>query len=137
MSAESERSIAVDEWQKARRARAAARRNADGGDYETAANRLHFAGLHAAKAVLLTAGIEPKRHRAVGRLLVVHFIAPDLLPDWVEPALSRLETERDLADYSVAYTVTEERYAKCREQADRLMAELERYLRAGGWLTEE
>jgi uncharacterized protein (UPF0332 family) len=124
----------ADEWRKAERALAAAERNADANDHETAANRLYYAALHSAKAVLLTEGIEPRRHRAVGRLLVVHFISRDLLPDWIEPALSRLETERDLADYAADYRVTEGRYAKCREEAARLMPELERFLRSGGWL---
>ena len=118
----------ADEWAKSKRARVSAERNAAAGDYDTAANRLYYAALHAAKAVLLTQGLEPKTHRGVKQLLVVHFIAKELLPDWLEPALSRLETERDLADYAAGFEVSAARYGACRIEAERLLGEVERYL---------
>jgi len=121
--------IAIEqERDKSRRAREAAERNAAAQDFDTAANRLYYAALHAAKAVLLTEGLDPKSHRGVKRLLVIHFVAPGLLPDWVEPALSRLETERDLADYTSGFTVPAARYESCRIEGERLLDALEAFL---------
>ena len=122
------------EMQKSRRAREAAERNATAGDYDTASNRLYYAALHATKAVLLTQGLEPKTHRGVKQLLVLHFVTAGALPDWIEPALSRLETERDLADYATSFTVSEARYDACREQAERLLGEIEAFLARSGFV---
>lgn len=123
------------ELAKASRAADAATRNAAAADYETAANRLYYAALHMAKAVLATEGLEPKSHRGVRQLLVVHFVADERLPEWAEPALARLETERDLADYAAEFVTPQERYDKCRTEADRLMTALEEYLRSEGWIS--
>lgn len=123
----------AQELDKSRRAREAAERNAAAGDHDTATNRLYYAALHAAKAVLVTEALEPKTHRGIKHLFALHFVTKGLLPDWCEPALSRLETERDLADYAAEYTVSPERYAQRRDECDRLMLEIERFLRSQGW----
>lgn len=127
------RNIAV-EMEASRRAREAADRNAAAGDLATATNRLYFAVLHAAKAACLSEGLDPKTHRGLKSLLSLRFVVPGKLPDWVATVYAQLETDRDLSDYAAAFSMTAERYAERSGQGQRLLAEIERYLRAGGWL---
>jgi uncharacterized protein (UPF0332 family) len=117
-----------------RRARDAAERNARAGDFATAMNRLYFAALHAAKAACLSEGTDPKTHRGLKSLLAFRLVHPGKLPEWVATVYAQLETDRDLSDYAALFTMTAERYAERSAQADLLLAEIERYLRAGGWL---
>jgi uncharacterized protein (UPF0332 family) len=133
VTGDNRRANVAQELAAAKRLRDAAERIANVGELEAAATRLYFAALHAAKAILLTEGIEPKSHRGVHHLLALHFINQRRLPDWVASTFSQLETERDLADYVPMYTVTPERWADRRDGCDRLITELERYLRDGGW----
>lgn len=127
------RNIAA-EMEASRRAREAAERNAAAGDLATATNRLYFAALHAAKAACLSEGLDPKTHRGLKSLLALRFVHPGKLPDWVATVYAQLETDRDLSDYVAAFSMTAERYAERSAQAHRLLDEVERYLRSGGWL---
>lgn len=134
MTDENRRRNIAAEMEASRRAREAAQRNAAAGDLATAMNRLYFAALHAAKAACLSEGLDPKTHRGLRSLLSLRFVHPGKLPEWVATVYARLETDRDLSDYEALFSVTAERYAERSGQAERLLAEIERYLRAGGWL---
>ena len=127
------RNVAV-EMEASRRAREAEDRNASAGDLATATNRLYFAAMHAAKAACLSEGLDPKTHRGLKSLLSLRFVHPGKLPDWVATAYAQLETDRDLSDYAANFSMSPERYAERSAQAQRLLAEIERHLRAGGWL---
>ena len=65
--------------------------------YNDALNRLYYALFHTVSALLLTAGIEPRRHRALPGLLGTHFGA-SLGPGELA-TVARAATWRDLADY--------------------------------------
>lgn len=127
------RNIAA-EVEASRRARKAAERNATAGDLATATNRLYFAALHAAKAACLSEGLDPKTHRGLKSLLALRFVHPGKLPDWVSTVYGQLETDRDLSDYVAAFSMTAQRYAERSAQADRLLSEIEKYLRGTGLL---
>lgn len=133
MTGDNRRANVAEELAAARRHRQAAERIAAIGEHEAAVNRLYYAALHAVRAVCLTEGIEPKSHRGLQRLLVLHFVSTGRLPEWVQSALGQLQTERDLADYVADFTVPAERYEERRTTADRLLGELEGYLHAHGW----
>lgn len=121
------------ELQKSERAWDAAVRNAAAGDYETAANRLYYAAYHAATAVCLSEELEPKTHRGLNSLLKLHFVVPGLLPEGVETTLSRLQTDRDLADYEPGFTHSAQRYGDRQDEAGTLLRQLRDYLIAKGW----
>lgn len=112
----------------------AAVRNAAAQDYRTAANRLYYAAYHSATAVCLSEGLEPKTHRGLHHLLKLHFIEPGQLPDWVDSTFSRLQSDRDLADYEPDFVITAERYSERHAEATKLLATLTALLRAGGWI---
>lgn len=137
MTDDNARAAVAQEYQAALRFRESAEHIAAVREYEAAANRLYLAALHAARAVCLTRGLEPKRHRGLKHLLALHFVATGELPDWVVSTLGQLETERDLADYGPGYTVSEARYGERRDACDQLLAELRRYLETGNWFSRD
>lgn len=110
----------------------AALRNAAAGDLKTAVNRLYYAAYHAVVAVCLSEGLEAKTHRGVSHLLKLHFVVPNHLPDWVESAFSKLQTDRDLADYEPEFQLSSERYAERQADAEKMIHEFRAFLRARG-----
>jgi uncharacterized protein (UPF0332 family) len=69
----------------------------DAGLYNDSLNRLYYALYHTVTALLLTTGVEPRRHRALPGLLGTHFAAT-LSPTDLS-IVARAATWRDLADY--------------------------------------
>ncbi|MBI4613831.1 MAG: HEPN domain-containing protein [Planctomycetes bacterium] len=134
MTAEHRRENVRLEVEKSRRTRTTADRTAGDGDYDAAVNRLYYAAFHAARAVCLTGGLEAKSHRGLKHLLALHFVHAGLLPDWAQTVLSRLETERDLADYALGEATSREGFELRREETDRFLAEVEGFLSKGGWI---
>jgi len=131
---ENRRRNVAAEMEASRRAHEAADRNAAAGDLATATNRLYFAALHAVKAACLSEGLDPKTHRGLKSLLSLRFVLASRLPEWVATVYAQLETDRDLSDYVAAFSMTADRYAERSGQAQRLLAEIERYLRDACWL---
>jgi len=67
------------------------------GLYNDALNRLYYALFHVATALLLSVGVEARRHRSLPGLLGMHFgtaLGPGELA-----SVARAATWRDLADY--------------------------------------
>lgn len=132
MTEENKKANVSTELQMSSRALEAAKRNAAAADFATATNRLYYATYHAALAVLLSEGLEPKTHRGLTHLLKLHFVKKGLLPDWVEPAFSKIQLERELVDYEPGYSIDAEGYGRLSAEVQRLLRELEGLLRARG-----
>jgi uncharacterized protein (UPF0332 family) len=131
---ENRRANIAAEMEKSRRAFATAHVDAEAGDFDAALNRLYYAAFHAATAVCLTEGLEPRTHRGARHLLNLHFVVPGRLDDRVSRALAALEDDRNLADYEAQFRADRQRYEARRADAERLIAEIERFLRSGGWI---
>ena len=72
-----------------------------------ALSRLYYAVFHHATALLLTEGVEPRRHRGMPGLLLTHLAGAGF--DATDAArLARLATYRDMADYERAFDATQE-----------------------------
>lgn len=69
----------------------------DAGLYNDALNRLYYALYHVVTALLLSSGVEPRRHRALPGLLGMHF--GSVLGPAELAVVARAATWRDLADY--------------------------------------
>jgi uncharacterized protein (UPF0332 family) len=70
-----------------------------------ALSRLYYAAFHFAAAMLLTEGVEPRRHRALLGLLLSHLASAGF--DASDAAcLARLSTYRVMADYERAFDAT-------------------------------
>ena len=77
------------------------------GMHNDALSRLYYAVFHHATALLLTEGVEPRRHRAIPGLLLTHLGGAGF--DATDAArLGRLSTYRDMADYERAFDATTE-----------------------------
>jgi hypothetical protein len=74
-----------------------------------AVTRAYFAVFHAARALLLSLGIEPRSHRAVVGLLGQHFVRTNRLPSHLARLVSRLQRDREDADYlaTAVFTLAE------------------------------
>lgn len=99
------RDAVAREIRHGRGALAAAAALRDLGMHNDALNRLYYAVFHHATAVLLTEGVEPRRHRAMPGLLLTHLASAGF--DASDAArVGRLATYRDMADYGRAFDAT-------------------------------
>ncbi len=77
------------------------------GMHNDALSRLYYAVFHHATALLLTEGVDPRRHRSLPGLLLTHLAGAGF--DASDAArLARLATYRDMADYERAFDATSE-----------------------------
>ena len=110
----------------ARAARQAAQALRDLALYNDALSRLYYALFHVMTALLLTEGVEPRRHRALPALLGKRF--GHLLDAGDVAAVSRAATYRDLADYERTWhatrVVVDAASAELEPLFDRVMAHL-------------
>lgn len=113
----------------ARSAHRAAQLLREAGLYNDALNRLYYALYHVVTALLLSAGVEPRRHRALPGLLGTHF-AHALGP--AELAIvARAATWRDLADYERTWQANAEVTTQAFAEIEPLMSRLQALLDAG------
>lgn len=76
-----------------------------------AASRACYAAYHAASAMLLRLGHQPRTHRGVEALVGKHLVEPGLLAPEHLVRLSRLQQKRSVADYRAAEEVSAEQLA--------------------------
>jgi uncharacterized protein len=107
----------------------AARVLRDMGLYNDALNRLYYALYHAVTALLLSAGVEPRRHRALPGLLGTHFA--HVLGPTELAVVARAATWRDLADYERTWQADSEVTAQAFGEIEPLMTRLRELLEAG------
>jgi uncharacterized protein (UPF0332 family) len=110
----------------ARSAHRAAQLLRESGLYNDALNRLYYALYHIVTALLLSAGVEPRRHRALPGLLGTHF-AHALGPAELA-VVARAATWRDLADYERTWQANAEVTAQAFAEIEPLMSRLQQLL---------
>jgi len=110
----------------ARSAHRAAQLLRDSGLYNDSLNRLYYALYHVVTALLLSAGVEPRRHRALPGLLGTHFghvLGPAELA-----VVARAATWRDLADYERTWQANIEVTAQAFAEIEPLIKQLQQLL---------
>ncbi|MBI3927240.1 MAG: HEPN domain-containing protein [Armatimonadetes bacterium] len=80
----------------------------EAGEHADSVSRAYYAMLHAATAVLLTEGLEARTHSGVAHLLNLHFVRSGRFPPEQARRLTRLQAEREAADYDRAAVFTRE-----------------------------
>jgi uncharacterized protein (UPF0332 family) len=76
--------------------------------FHDAESRLYYAAYHAAIALLLTQGLEPRSHSGVANLLGLHFVKTGRLDADDARLFARLQKYRVEADYSADFALTNE-----------------------------
>ena len=94
-------------------------------------SRLYYAMFHYVVALLLTQGIEPRRHRALPGLVATHFGSVLSAADVV--TVGRVAGYRDLADYERAFIATREVVDAAFAEVEPLVARILAILAQGGW----
>jgi hypothetical protein len=91
-----------------------------------AASRAYYAVFHAARALLFTAGIEPKSHRGLVALVGEHFVKPGRLSPELGRVLSRMQRDREDADYLSGAVFTPAETAEMLTRAEQFLAAVRR-----------
>ena len=132
MTEENRRDAIAKELNQARLARTAARLLADASLYNDALSRLYYALFHTLVALLLTEGIEPRRHRGLPHLLGTHFSSVLGAADIA--LVTRAASYRDLADYERTWEATAEIVTEASDAVDALSTRIREHLIDKGWL---
>lgn len=134
MTGENIRAAVGDEMRLARSALRAAEALLGLGLTPDAASRAYYAGLHAARALLFSIGVEVRSHRAVRTMLSRHFVQTGQLSAERSKELGHLESLRTAGDYDSAFDLDVDQVRPEVEKARRFLADAEVLLEAGGWL---
>ena len=133
MTEDNRRRAIGEEVRSGTRALQAARALRDLGLYNDALSRLYYALFHHVTALLLTQGIEPRRHRALPGLVTKHLV-PGMLHSADVTLVARIAGYRDLADYERAWEATKEDAAQAFADVESLIGRATALLKGQGWL---
>ena len=107
MTGANRRRNADEELERARTCLVEARTLRDAGLPYGAASRSYYVLFHAAQALLFSAGIEARTHRGVAGMIGEHFVKPGALTPEMGRLLSRMQRDREDADYVAGAVFTE------------------------------
>jgi uncharacterized protein (UPF0332 family) len=93
-----------------------------------AASRAYYVVFHAARALLASIGIEVRTHKGVVSTLGEHFVRPGTLSAAMGRLLSRMQRDREDADYVTGAVFTLEESAAMIEDAERFLIEARRLM---------
>jgi hypothetical protein len=95
-----------------------------------AVSRAYYSVFHAARALLFSIGLEAKTHKAVVSLVGEHFVRSGALPAAMGRLISRMQRDREDADYEPAAVFTTEEASSLIREAERFVAEAKRIVSA-------
>jgi len=95
----------------------------------------YYAVFHAAEAVLLVEGDEPRSHEGLKSLFGLRFVKTGRLPAELASILRELKDERENGDYSIFPAITAEEAERSVASAERFVAALEAFLHVQGFAT--
>jgi uncharacterized protein (UPF0332 family)/predicted nucleotidyltransferase len=107
------------------------------GEYRLALNRAYYAVFHLASIVLARLDVLRHRHSAVEAAFHEYLIKPGYIEPEYGPFYREAREWRENADYHFGVEFTEEKTREVLEQAERIVARLERFLREHGLLNDE
>ena len=135
MSPQNRKKAIPKELGHARRALASAGILLRDGDAGGAISRAYYCAFHAARAALLTVGVQPRTNKGVNERFNMDLVAPGVIETEYMSMLGRTQTQRELADYSVEVDFTTDQAKEEIELARRFLDRIERFLGDGGWLS--
>lgn len=115
---------------------ATAQTNLDSEDFRAAANRAYYAIFYAASAVLLTLGIERRRHSGVISAFREHFVRPGIIEAEFSSIYGESLVVREDADYAIEITVGQDTVEPGLRQAHRFVQRMHEHLDKSGFEDE-
>jgi uncharacterized protein (UPF0332 family) len=91
-----------------------------------AASRAYYAVFHAARALLMSVGIEVKTHTGVVSMIGDRFVRPGLLSSSMGRLVSRMQRDREDADYTTGAVFTIVEASEMIADAEAFLAEARR-----------
>lgn len=98
------------------------------GRLRDAISRAYYSMFHAARALLLIKGVNPKKHSGVVRMFGLHFVDEGFIEKAYAKYLTSAFSLRSRADYDVYYTPSTEEAESVVENAERFLERIKRAL---------
>ena len=105
----------------------------ENGRLRDAISRAYYSMFHAAKALLLMKGINPKKHSGVVRMFGLHFVDEGFIEKVYAKYLTSAFTLRSRADYDVYYAPSQEEAEGVVENAERFLERIKGALEEIGY----
>lgn len=128
MNEKNKKMNAKDEWTMSQHAMKAAEVLLKEDLPDQAVSRIYYAAFHAAKALLLTQGLEAKTHQGLGRLFSLHFIKTGIIDTKFSRILSETQKDREDADYFSEYVFTKESVTERFEEIKEFLKVVQKFL---------
>jgi uncharacterized protein (UPF0332 family) len=128
VTGENRRRNALEEFERAEVCLREARALHDAALPYGAASRAYYAVFHAARAVIFSVGLEATSHKGMVALVGQHFVRPGLLSAGMGRLLSRMQRDREDADYATGAIFTEEQTAEMIRDAETFVMESRRLI---------
>lgn len=93
-----------------------------------AASRAYYAVFHAARALLFSLGLEARTHKGVVSLVGEHFVRPGRLSSTMGRLVSRMQRDREDADYAIGAVFTDEEVSRMLGEAETFLTEARRLI---------
>jgi uncharacterized protein (UPF0332 family) len=123
VTAENRRKNALDELERASICLNEARALSDAAFPYGAASRAYYAVFHAARALLVSLGLEAKSHKAIVSMIGEHFVRPGRMSSAMGRLVSRMQRDREDADYTTGAVFTTDEAAQMIRDAEMFLAE--------------
>lgn len=108
--------------------------NLDAGDFRATVNRAYYAVFYAASAVLLTKGLERRRHSGVIGAFREHLVKPGLIEAQYSNIYGETLAIREDADYAVEIPIDSVMAETALDQGRRFVGRIREYLAEEGFL---
>ena len=96
--------------------------------YEDCVSRAYYAVLHAAKAALATAGVEPESHHAVRRMFGLHLVKTGKIEREFARILTAEQEDREIGDYDIDIEIEQDTAIKRVQDAEKFTERIEKFL---------
>jgi uncharacterized protein (UPF0332 family) len=128
VTGENQRRNALDELFRAETCLQEARALDQAGFPYGAVSRAYYAVFHAAQALLFSVGIEVRTHKAMVSLIGEHFVRPGRLSSTMGRLVSRMQRDREDADYATGAVFTDQEANQMIGDAETFLAEARRLI---------
>lgn len=134
MTDENRRAAIAAEWERVTDAQQEARILIDASKPVGAVSRAYYAAFHAARALLLSLGLQPRTHQGVRSLTNLHFERAGRLPARLAHILSQVARTREDAGYDATVTFADDDAHDTLARATEFVAAAKELLGQDGWL---